>query len=142
MSKFRSTDTRSSEFDTDGQKIRFVRRYFAQFSEIASAEFHIKYRAGSDGDSYDMRAAFLVAPSDCDDWVTPGESVHPEVERVLEWFDGVLPNHGRWQRTSTPEIRQRPDGHAVVIAFRQEGIILKRVCEPILPWLGDNKKDS
>lgn len=142
MSRFKSTDTRSNEFDTDEQKVRFVRRYFAHFSEIISAEFHIAYHALADGDRYDMRAAFLVSPSDCDDWLAPGDLVHPISERVLEWFGDILPNDGRWRHASIPEIRQRADGHALIVAYRSEGIILKRVCEPVLPWLGERPRPS
>ena len=134
---FKSTDTRSDKFETDERKIRFVRRYFSLFSEIVSAEFHISYSARPGGDTYDMRAAFLVDPSDCDAWLAPGYLVQLKTERILEWFDGLLPKDGRWRHTSIPEIRQRPDGHAVIVAYRPEGIILKRVCEPILPWLGE-----
>lgn len=142
MSRFQSTDTRSSEFNTDEQKVRFVRRYFELFSEIASAEFHITYHAHPNGDRYDMRAAFLVSPSDCGEWLAPGELVYPKSHLVLQWFEGILPNEARWRHTSAPEIRQRPDGHALIVVFRPEGIVLKRVCEPVLPWLGGRTSQS
>jgi hypothetical protein len=135
VTKIKSTDTRSSEFETEEQKIRFVGRYFRLFSDIESTEFHITYHADPEGDRYDMRAAFLISPLDCDDWLASGDLIEVKIDQVLEWFESILPIDGKWRHESMPEIRQRPDGHGLTVAYRSEGIILKRLREPILPWL-------
>jgi hypothetical protein len=118
------TDTRSTSFATDTERIRFARRYFRFFSDVVATEFHIV----CDAQNCDMRAAFLVAPEDVPEWLEDiGAQSVPDAD--LSWAHDILPNSDRWRRNSAARVVARPDSSAVIAAYIPEGIVLKRVRE-------------
>ena len=125
-----STDTRSSEFATDAEKVGFLAQYLKLFSEVEAAEFHIVYYDNSGSrvpgpSEWEMRAAMNVAPEDVALW-TKGMQPIDAGTIDLSWALELLPDEPRWALETEPTVYQRGAGTTVAI-FAKEGIVFKRV---------------
>ena len=124
-----TTDTRSSAFATDAEKITFLRRYLHLKTPIQATEFHIVYHDNSGGgvpgpSDYDLRVALLIDQPNLDAW-TAGLHPSPESEATqFSWSAEVLPHEARWALTSKPTIYVGDGANELVAVFATEGIIL------------------
>jgi hypothetical protein len=126
-----TTDTRSTQFATDAEKIAFVHRYITLYSAVEATEFHIIYHDNAGGavpgpSDWDMRVALKVAPADILAW-TSGLQETEGAGADLSWGIDLLPDTSRWARTSPPRVYERASGGVIVAAFASEGVILKRM---------------
>jgi hypothetical protein len=126
-----TTDTRSTQFATDAEKIAFVHRYITLYSAVEATEFHIIYHDNAGGavpgpSDWDMRVALKVAPSDILAW-TSGLQETEGAGADLSWGIDLLPDTSRWARTSPPRVYERASGGVIVAAFASEGVILKHM---------------
>jgi hypothetical protein len=126
-----TTDTRSTQFATDTEKIAFLRRYLTLYSPVEATEFHIVYHDNSGGrvpgpSDWDLRVALLVAPADVPSW-TDGLRQIDRASADLSWGIDLLPSERRWAHTSDPQVYERESGGVVVAVFAAEGIVLKRI---------------
>lgn len=123
-----TTDTHSSQFSTDADKIAFARTYLIMPSDVEATEYHIVYHNNGDGrvpgpSDYDVQAVLKVAPADIGKW-TDGLAPAPLTEDI-SWGYALLPNNPRWAVASTPSIYVRPGSNTVVAVFAPEGIVFK-----------------
>jgi len=126
-----TTDTRSTQFATDAEKIAFVHRYITLYSAVEATEFHIIYHDNAGGavpgpSDWDMRVALKVAPADILAW-TSGLQETEGAGADLSWGIDLLPDTSRWARTSPPRVYERASGGVIVAAFASEGVILKHM---------------
>jgi len=126
-----TTDTYSSQFATDAEKITFLRRYLTLYSAIEATEFHIVYHDNAGGavpgpSDWDMRVTLKVAPANIPAW-TSGLQEIDSAGVDLAWGTDLLPDTSRWARTSRPHIFQRADGGVIIATFAAEGVILKHI---------------
>lgn len=124
----KTTDTRSSAFTTDADKIAFLEQYLLLASPIHATEFHIVYHDNATGgvagpSEWDMQAVMLVAPADLPRW-TEGMRAVSAQDVDLAWAYALLPQEQRWKITSQPLVYERSG--TLVAVFEQEGIVFKR----------------
>ncbi len=116
-----TTDTLSSQFATDEEKIAFLERYLNLPTKVEAAEYHIVYHDNSTGrvpgpSDWDMRVVIKVAPEDIDTWL---ESLTETTEPFdLAWVYDFAKN---WQLTSSPKFFV---GDKDVALFEVEGVVV------------------
>ncbi|MBC8101036.1 MAG: hypothetical protein H7Z41_00430 [Cytophagales bacterium] len=125
-----TTDTKSSKFSSDKDKVLFLTIYLRPLSPIAAAEYHIRYHDNSTGmipspSDWDIRAVMKVNPKDIDQWTKNLPPANREVP--LDWGRALLPPKADWETTSRPRIFHSSDGRTVVAVFAPEGIVFKKV---------------
>lgn len=129
-----TTDTRSSQFATDAEKIAFLARYLKLPSPVEAAEFHVRYQDNSRGlvpgpSDWDVRAVVRVQPAETARWAEGLRRLPvgaaPSVD--LSWGHALLPDEARWRLASSPALYTRDEGAVVVAVFEAEGIVMKRV---------------
>lgn len=125
----KTTDTRSSVFTTDADKIAFLEQYLLLASPIHATEFHIVYHDNASGgvagpSDWDIQAVMLVSSADLARW-TEGLQAVAAQDADLAWAYALLPREQRWRLTSQPVVYQRSG--ALVAVFAAEGIVFKRV---------------
>ncbi len=125
----RSTDTRSSQFATDAEKIAFLQQYLTLPSPVEAAEYHIVYHDNSTGgvpgpSDWDMRVVLRVAPTQLEGWTVDMQPVAADAVD-LAWGYELLPVDAQWKINSEPTIYTR--NNVIVAVFAPEGILFKRV---------------
>lgn len=128
----RTTDTQSSRFTTDADKLAFLQRYLVFKSPVEACEFHIMYHDNSSGapgpSDWDIRVALKVAPADVSRWTAdlrPLEASALDTPASnLAWGLSLTPPEPRWAHFSSPALYTRPETHALVAVFAPEGIVL------------------
>ncbi|MBA3945339.1 MAG: hypothetical protein H0X37_12335 [Herpetosiphonaceae bacterium] len=125
----KTTDTQSSTFSSDADKIAFVEHYCTLASPLITTEFHIVYHDNESGrvpgpSDWDMQVLMLVRPQDAPRW-TNGMLHVPAQHIDLAWGYVLLPPDPRWMITSQPVVYERSG--VIVAVFEREGIIFKRV---------------
>jgi hypothetical protein len=132
----KTTDTRSSQFSSDREKLKFLSKYLVLHSNVEAAEFHITYHDNSSGlgvgpSDWDIRAVLKVKPQDTALWVAGMRRIEADTRETtpkdgLEWGYELLPKDPRWRVGGTPAVFTR-DGLSVVVAiFAADGIVMKR----------------
>ncbi len=133
----RTTDTRSTQFSSEQEKVRFLATYLQMKSDVEAAAFHIRYQDNSGGwlpgpSDWDIQAVMRVRPEDLSRW-TEDMSIVGADSREGYVFDGwpnwgysLLPDDPRWRVGSKPTVFARQDGSVMVAIFQPEGIVMKR----------------
>jgi hypothetical protein len=125
-----TTDTYSSKFNSDQQKIEFLSKYLKLPAPIEATEFHIVYHDNSaipPGPSdWRIQAAIKISQSNLKLWTA--EMTLRSQPINLDWGYVLLPKHEqRWQLKSKPKIYQRNNENVYIAVFAPEGIIFKTV---------------
>jgi len=134
----KTTDTRSSQFPSQKEKLEFLSRYMALKSSVEAAEFHVVYHDNSGGlvpgpSDADVQAVLKVRHQDIGLWVSGMRLRDPEpagVSRLpgeLDWGYALLPNSPRWHVSSRPAVFAAGEGTTLVAVFEAEGIVMKRI---------------
>jgi hypothetical protein len=116
-----TTDTTSSQFATNKEKIAFLERYLKLPTKVEAAEFHIVYYDNSQGrvpgpSDWDMRVIVKVAPENIDRWLESlAETTEPfDITWVYEFAKD-------WQLTSSPKFFM---GDKHVAVFEVGGVVV------------------
>ncbi len=130
-SRNRSTDTRSTIFSTEKEKVAFLEQYVTCFSPVDATEFHILYHDNSTGwvpgpSDWDFKIAARIAPIDSAKWIVDFREVQGE-QMDLTWIAELALESDHWTRMSTPQYYQRPGTAGELIVYKQEGILFKRI---------------
>jgi hypothetical protein len=125
-----TTDTYSSKFNSDQQKVKFLSKYLKLPAPIEATEFHIVYHDNSaipPGPSdWIIQAAIKLSKSNLKLWTSEMNLRSQSIN--LEWGYALLPkNEQRWQLKSKPKIYQRNNENVYVAVFEAEGIIFKSI---------------
>lgn len=116
-----TTDTLSSQFATQEEKIAFLERYLTLPTNIEAAEYHIIYHDNSTGrvpgpSDWDMRVIVKVAPQDIPLWL---ESLTETAEPFdLTWAYELAEG---WQLQSAPKFFV---GDKRVAVFEPEDVVV------------------
>jgi len=126
-----TTNTSSSSYETQQQKITFLQHYVVCPSPVLATEFHIQYWNNSGGgvpgpSEWDIRFAVKVPLQSISNWTKDFHPVHPNVINSGWWADLPL-TANIWTRHSVPKYYQRPDSKTYQVVYEDEGIIFKRV---------------
>src|SRR6266404_371403 len=124
----RTTDTRSTQFSSEHEKVRFLANYLKLKSEVEAAEFHIRYQDNSGGwvpgpSDWDIQAVMRVRPEDLNRWteemsIVGADSCEGNVfDCWPNWGYSLLPDDPKWQVDSKPTIFARQDGSVMVAVF-------------------------
>ncbi len=121
-----TTNTYSSQFSNDAEKIAFLKRYLILHSAIESTEFHIVYHDNSSGipgpSDWDMRIVLKVAPRNLVLWHKNLALTHKPID--FSWAYIVAQKRG-WKLHSQPKIFASAGNEAAI--FEKEGIIFKHL---------------
>jgi hypothetical protein len=123
-----TTDTYSSKFNSDQQKVEFLAKYLKLPTPIEATEFHIVYHDNSGippGPSdWRIQAAIKLSQSNLKLWTAEINLRSQSIN--LDWGYALLPkNEQRWQLKSKPKIYQRNNENVYVAVFEPEAIIFK-----------------
>jgi hypothetical protein len=125
-----TTDTYSSRFNSDQQKIEFITKYLKLPTPIETTEFHIVYHDNSGivpGPSdWRIQAIIKTSPSNLKLWTA---QMQLRVQPInLSWGYNLIPkNEHRWKLQSKPKIYQRNNDNTYIAVFEPEGIIFKSI---------------
>ncbi len=125
-----TTDTYSSKFNSDQQKIEFLTKYLKLPTPIETTEFHIVYHDNSGippGPSdWRIQSIIKTSPSNLKIWT---EEMNLRSQPInLDWGYLLIPkDQPRWQLKSKPKIYQRNNENVYIAVFAPEGIIFKSV---------------
>lgn len=77
--------------------------------------------------SWDFKFAIRVTPSNVDKW-TEGMQKIDFTDYNLNWTEKIIEARAKdWKTTSTPEFYTNKSANTMLIVYRTEGIIYKRV---------------
>ncbi|MCX6046176.1 MAG: hypothetical protein NT075_13780 [Chloroflexi bacterium] len=124
-----TTDTRSTQFATDREKLTFLAKYLTLYSTVEAAEYHIVYHDNSAGgvpgpSEWDIQVVLKMTPENLVLWTADMQLVAPE-SVDLGWGYSLLPNESRWKVPTQPQVYSR--ANVVVAIFPEQGILFKRV---------------
>jgi hypothetical protein len=124
-----TTNTYSSRFNSDRQKIEFLSKYLKFLSPIEATEFHIVYHDNSTGilpgpSDWNIEAVMKVSPSNLKRWTQELKLQQQPID--LAWgYALIAKDKQRWNLKSKPRIYTR---YSVRIAvFEAEGVVFKSV---------------
>ncbi len=124
-----TTNTKSIQFSTDGEKLAFLKKYLTLYSTVEAAEYHIVYHDNSAGgvpgpSDWDIQVALKMAPEHLALWTADMQQVTLESVDPT-WGYPLLPDEPRWKIQAQPLVYTR--ANVVVAIFPQQGILFKRV---------------
>jgi hypothetical protein len=123
----RSTDTHSSQFATDTDKIQFLKRYLTLPTAVEAAEFHVVYHDNSGGgipgpSDWDIQAVLKVAPQHLSAWTQDAKITSKKQD--LAWGYRLAQQRG-WKFRSAPKFYTATG--KIVAVFEKEGFIFQKV---------------
>ena len=124
-----TTNTQSTQFSTDGEKLTFLKKYVTLYSAIEATEYQIVYQDNSAGgvpgpSDWDIQMALKIAPEDVVLWTADMQKIAPELVD-LAWGYQLLPDEPRWKFQAQPLVYTR--ANVIVAVFPQQGILFKRM---------------
>ncbi len=127
----RSTDTYSTNFSQESEKIVFLKKYVKCFSPVSAAEFHIIYHDNSTGlvpgpSDGDLKIVIRIAPSDIPKWTAGFREVEKD-DIDLSWIPDIPLEVSRWKSVSRPGYYRRPGGKVEMVVYGKEGVLFKRI---------------
>jgi hypothetical protein len=125
-----TTDTSSSKFNSDRQKIEFLTKYLKLPTAIEATEFHIVYDDNSGilpGPSdWRIKAIIKTSPANLKFWTQ--DMSRRSLPINFDWGYVLIPkDQPRWQLKSKPQIYQRNNENVYIAVFAPEGVIFKSV---------------
>lgn len=125
-----TTDTYSSKFNSDQQKVEFITKYLKLPTSIETTEFHIVYHDNSGilpGPSdWKIQAIIKTSPSSLKLW-TEGMKLRSQPINLNWGYDLIPKNEQRWKLKSTPKVYQRNNNNTYIAVFEPEGIVFKSI---------------
>lgn len=125
----------SDDFSEKQIRIETLLREIKTFSKIDNAEFELFNVNGfSDtrtsvpgATSLDYKFSVKVHPTVIDNWINGFSKADLPIED-LEWMNEIIHyRKNEWKTNSTPEYYSKQEGQVILVVFREEGIIYKRI---------------
>lgn len=126
----RTTDTYSSQFASDEQKIAFLGKYLNLPSKIEAAEFHVVYHDNSGSfapgpSDWTIEAAVKLAPDSIPLWISGMEI---QETQDISWGHALIAgDQEKWDLQSRPLIYKQPNENVFVAVFEKEGVLFKSI---------------
>lgn len=124
----RSTETQSTDFHTDVEKIAFLDQYLVFHSAVEATEFFVVYQDNSTGpfpgpSDWDIQAVLKVDRADVSRWTGGMQQVAAD-SVDLTWGYALLSDEPQWQIRSQPAVYRSPG--AILAVFEPEGVVFAR----------------
>ena len=125
----------SIDFPVKAERIRTLEKEVKLYSPILDAEFSLFNANGFSNSrtsvpgasSWDYKFGVKVHPNDLDNWVIEMDQIERKNYNT-HWIEEIIPaSRNTWQRTSQSELYTRRHSNVVVLLYRQEGFIFKRI---------------
>ena len=125
----------SDRFSTKTERIAVLKKEIKPYSEFHDAAFELfnvngfsDSRSSVPGaSSFDYKFAIKIKASDIDKW-TQGFSVFKPQSIDTAWINKIVEKQkDQWSTQGKPEFYKRPNDDVMVIVYRDEGILFKRV---------------
>ncbi|WP_299246716.1 hypothetical protein [uncultured Aquimarina sp.] len=125
----------SDDYDSKEERVEILRNQIKSFSEFENAEFELFNVNGFSNSrttlpgasSWDYKFVIKIDPSDIKKWTEGMIQTIPE-DHDDKWMKEIIEKRRmEWQTTSDPEKYTRNGDNVVMIVYRSEGIIFKRV---------------
>lgn len=133
-----NTTLNSLDYDDPIERIEILKNEIVSSSDFADAEFRLFNVNGfSDGSrgvpgasSWNYEFGIKVDTSDLDKW-TEGMTQVDSANYNLEWTIQITGERkAQWSTVGEPEIFRRGAEDVIVILYRDEGIVFKRIANP------------
>ncbi|MEM7486184.1 MAG: hypothetical protein AAF348_13335 [Bacteroidota bacterium] len=126
----------SDEFATKAERVKSLKSNIKWPSEFEDAEFELFNVNGFSNSrmnvpgasSLDYRFAIKVKASDIDKWTEGMIKAVPD-EKTLDWTKTITEKKNQWKTKSTPEFYKREKDDVLMIVYRTEGALYKRVIQ-------------
>jgi hypothetical protein len=125
-----TTDTSSSKFNNDRQKIEFLTKYLKLPTPIETTEFHIVYHdnSGIPPGPSDWKIQSIIKTSPSNLKICTEEMSLRSQSINLDWGYVLIPkDQPRWQLKSKPKVYQRNNENVYIAVFAPEGVIFKSI---------------
>lgn len=125
----------SSDYSTKEKRIKVLKKEIKSFSEFENAEFELFNVNGFSNNrniligasSFDYKYAIKVKPSKIDKWID-GMILVDSVNYNKNWLKKLIQKReDDWKTLSKPEVYIRKEEEVIMIVYRTEGKIFKRV---------------
>lgn len=130
-SENKTTNTWSTSFDNQLDKVDFLKQYLICPSEVFDTEYHIEYHDNSRGlipgpSDWDIIVAVKVNTNDIPLWVDDmAEISHEQIN--TKWWDDLQLENENWDLSSQPVCYKRANSSSYIAVYDKAGIILKYV---------------
>ncbi|MGD1891377.1 MAG: hypothetical protein ACFB15_12395 [Cyclobacteriaceae bacterium] len=125
----------SDDYDTKKERVEVLKKEIKSFSDFENAEFELfnvngfsNSRATVPGaSSWDYKYAIKVKPSDVDKWTAGLLKIETDSSND-NWAKKIVQERKNdWKTETEPEFYSREEANVIIIVFRSDGIIFKRV---------------
>ena len=124
LSPSRSTDTASTAFHGDAEKVAFLGKYLKLPVPVETAEFRVVFHDnGLAPSDWHIVAALKLAPRDVSRF-THGMSLDANDVSDFAWGEALVAHEPRFRHRSTPKRFSR--GGCRVVAFEAEGVLFEK----------------
>ncbi|WP_299314400.1 hypothetical protein [uncultured Aquimarina sp.] len=127
----------SDNYDSKVERVAILKNEIKYFSDFENAEFELFNVNGFSNSrttipgasSWDYKFIVKVDPSDIDKWTNGMMRMKPEYHDD-QWMKDIIEKRKiDWKTASDPEIYTRNGDNVVMVVYRLEGIIFKRVID-------------
>lgn len=125
----KSTDTWSSSFQNQADKIEFLKQRLTCHSEVLDTEYHIVMYDNSTGlvpgpSEWMYLVAVKVHAEDLPLWLDDMREIqYDEIDPA--WWDDLQLDNDKWDRSSVPVCYQRAETFNYTVVYQETGILLK-----------------
>ena len=150
----RTTDTWSSSFDNQEERLSFLYQYLSVPSNISlgrpldihDAEYHIVYHDNSTGlvpgpSDWDIRVALRIDPEEISIWTEGFEKIDSR-KIDISWWDGLMSDNVSWGSPAGTECYKRENDFSYLVVFEDIGVILKAISTMAYPLTSDKPDNS
>jgi len=125
----------SNDYDSKKERVEILKKEIMFKSNFENAEFELFNVNGfSNGrttvpgaSSWDYKFVIKVKLSDADKWTEGMIKVEPK-DYEIDWTKKIIEKRkNEWTTNSQPEFYTRKEGEVMLVLYRTEGIIFKRV---------------
>jgi len=125
----------SDTFNTISERVEVLKKEITSKSDFSNAEFELFNVNGFSNartlvpgaSSWDYKFALKVKPSDINKWTEGMVRFQPNATEI-DWTKAIVKKRKEeWMTKSAPEFYKRENGNVLLVVYRKERIIYKRV---------------
>ncbi|WP_108802414.1 hypothetical protein [Aquimarina sp. Aq107] len=125
----------SDDYESKIERVEILKNEIKYFSDFEDAEFELFNVNGfldsrialPGASSWDYKFVIKINPSDVNKWTDGMEKILSNKDDKV-WMNDIIEKRKiEWKTTSSPELYNRQGTNVLMIVYRSEGIIYKRV---------------
>ncbi len=125
----------SQNLNSKNKRIKILKKEIKLFSDFENAEFNLFNVNGFSNNritlpgasSWDYKFALKVKPSHLDKWINDMVKIDTTNYDITWTKQLIEKRESEWKTNSKPEFYTRKRDHVMLVLYRNEGIIFKRV---------------